>query len=375
MWSTRSVRLAILAVGSALVLVACSGDSNATTGASIPASPSAAIPSIDFLSPDALAVESDGTLVVTDCDDHRIYLVDPAAAVTAYGIGSGGIDNGFAGDGGPAQKARYSCPLGVALDGRGDIYVSDHGNNRIRKIDPSGTVTTVAGSGPAGVNQGGYTGNGGLATHAQLSEPVGVAVGSDGSLYIADRDDAVVRRVTPNGIITTVAGTGVIGYSGDGGVATNAKLSDPENIVVDPHWRVFFTDQINERVRMIGVDGTITTVAGTSVAGDTGDGGPANEATLNSPYGLAIDAAGNLYVADSKGARVREIARDGTITTVAGTGVPGYSGDGGPATQAQLSQPSSLAVDASGDLYIGDSGNSDVRMVDPQGVITTVLTS
>jgi sugar lactone lactonase YvrE len=154
-----------------------------------------------------------------------------------------------------------------------------------------------------------------------------------------------------------------------------AKLSDPENIVVDARGRVFFTDQINERVRMIDVDGTITTVAGTGEAGDTGDGGPATDATLNSPYGLAIDAAGNLYVADSKGARVREIARDGTITTVAGTGVPGYSGDGGQATQAELSQPSSLAVDASGDLFIGDSGNSDVRRVDPQGAITTVLTS
>jgi sugar lactone lactonase YvrE len=194
-------------------------------------------------------------------------------------------------------------------------------------------------------------------------------------LYIADRDNAVVRRVAPNGTITTVAGTGVSGYSGDGGPAVRAKLSDPENIVVDARGRVFFTDQINERVRMIDVDGTITTVAGTGEAGDTGDGGPATDATLNSPYGLAIDAAGNLYVADSKGARVREIARDGTITTVAGTGVPGYSGDGGRATQAQLSQPSSLAVDASGDLFIGDSGNRDVRIVDPQGVITTVLTS
>jgi sugar lactone lactonase YvrE len=225
------------------------------------------------------------------------------------------------------------------------------------------------------VNSGGYGGDGGLATRAQLSEPVGVAVGPDGSLYIADRDNAVVRRVAPNGTITTVAGTGVSGYSGDGGPAVGAKLSDPENIVVDARGRVFFTDQINERVRMIDVDGTITTVAGTGEAGDTGDGGPGTDATLNSPYGLAIDAAGNLYVADSKGARVREIARDGTITTVAGTGVPGYSGDGGRATQAQLSQPSSLAVDASGDLFIGDSGNRDVRIVDPQGVITTVLTS
>jgi sugar lactone lactonase YvrE len=358
-----------------MLLIACSGGSNATTGGSNATSPSSAIPSIEFLSPDALAVESDGTLVVTDCDDHRIYLVDPTGPIVGYGAGSGGIDNGFAGDGGPARKARYSCPLGVALGGHGDIYVSDHGNNRIRMIDRSGTVTTVAGSGPTGVNSGGYGGDGGLATRAQLSEPVGVAVGPDGSLYIADRDNAVVRRVAPNGTITTVAGTGVSGYSGDGGPAVGAKLSDPENIVVDARGRVFFTDQINERVRMIDVDGTITTVAGTGEAGDTGDGGPGTDATLNSPYGLAIDAAGNLYVADSKGARVREIARDGTITTVAGTGVPGYSGDGGRATQAQLSQPSSLAVDASGDLFIGDSGNRDVRIVDPQGVITTVLTS
>jgi sugar lactone lactonase YvrE len=375
MWTTPIVRLAVLATGSALLLIACSGGSNAPTSGSIAPSPSSAIPSIEFLSPDALAVESDGSLVVTDCDDHRIYRVGPAGSVAAYGVGSGGIDNGFAGDGGPARNARFSCPLGVALDGHGNIYVSDHGNNRIRMIDRSGIVTTVAGSGPAGVNGGGYAGDGGPAIHAQLSEPVGVALGGNGSLYIADRDNAVVRRVAPNGIIATVAGTGVSGYSGDGGPAVRAKLSDPENIVVGPRGRVFFTDQINERVRMIDVDGTITTIAGTGDAGETGDGGPATDATLNSPYGLAIDAAGNLYVADSKGARVREIAPDGTITTVAGTGVPGYSGDGGPATQAQISRPSSLAVDAQGDVYIGDAGNSDVRMIDPQGVITTVLTS
>ncbi len=374
MWTRPKARLVVLAQASAVVLVACSAGTSPSTAAITP-SPASAIPSIEFLSPDALAVESDGTLVVTDCDDHRVYLVDTAGAVIAYGVGSGGIDNGFAGDDGPAKKARYSCPLGVALDTRDDIYVSDHGNNRIRVIDRSGVVTTIAGSGPTGVNHGDYAGDGGPATHAQLSEPVGVAVGADGSLYIADRDNAVVRRVAPNGIITTVAGTGVTGYSGDGGPGIRAKLSDPENIVVDPRGRVYFTDQINERVRMIDVNGTITTVAGTGEAGDAGDGGPATDATLNSPYGLALDADGNLYVADSNAARVRKITRDGMITTVAGTGDPGYSGDGGQATQAQLSQPSSLAVDASGDLYIGDSGNSDVRMVDPQGVITTVLTS
>jgi sugar lactone lactonase YvrE len=371
----QRARLTACGAASALILIGCSAGSSAPIRGPIESPPSPEIPSIEFLSPDGLAVVSDGTLVITDCDDHRIYLVDTTGAVVAYGVGSAGIDNGFGGDGGPAQRARYSCPAGVALDGRGDIYVSDHGNNRVRMINASGIVATVAGSGPPGVNRGDYAGDGGQAIHARLSEPVGVAVGADGALYIADRDNAAVRRVAPNGIITTLAGTGVSGYSGDGGPGVRAELSDPENLVVDHRGRVFFTDQTNERVRMIGVDGTITTVAGTGDAGDAGDGGPATEATLNGPYGLAIDAAGNLYVADSAGARVRKIARDGTITTVAGTGVAGYAGDGGQATQAQLSQPSALAIDALGNLYIGDAGNGNVRMVDPQGTITTVITS
>jgi|tagenome__1003787_1003787.scaffolds.fasta_scaffold20869794_1 sugar lactone lactonase YvrE len=367
---------AVLAAVSALILIACTTGSTELTPGSIASSPSSEIPSVEFLSPDGIAVESDGTLIITDCDDHRIYLVDTAGAVASYGVGSGGIDNGFGGDGGPAEKAHYSCPAGVALDERGDIYVADHGNNRVRKIDSSGVVTTVAGSGAPGVNQGDYTGDGGSATHARLSEPIGVAVGPEWNLYIADRDNAAVRDVAPNGIITTLAGIGVSGYSGDGGPARRAKLSDPENIVVDHRGRVFFTDQINERVRMVDVDGTITTVAGTGDAGDEGDGGPATKATLNEPYGLAIDAAGNLYVADSSGACVRMISRDATITTVAGTcGIPGFLGDGGQATDAQLGQPSALAVDAAGNLYIGDWVNGNVRMVDAHGVITTVVTS
>jgi sugar lactone lactonase YvrE len=367
---------AVLAAVSALILIACTTGSTELTPGSIESSPSSEIPSVEFLSPDGIAVGSDGTLIITDCDDHRIYLVDTAGAVASYGVGSGGIDNGFGGDGGPAEKAHYSCPAGVALDERGDIYVADHGNNRVRKIDPSGVVTTVAGSGAPGVNQGDYTGDVGSATHARLSEPIGVAVGPEGDLYIADRDNAAVRDVAPNGIITTLAGTGVSGYSGDGGPARRAKLSDPENIVVDHRGRVFFTDQINERVRMVDVDGTITTIAGTGDAGDEGDGGPATKATLNEPYGLAIDAAGNLYVADSSGACVRMISRDATIATVAGTcGIPGFLGDGGQATDAQLGQPSALAVDAAGNLYIGDWVNGNVRMVDPHGVITTVVTS
>ena len=334
--------------------------------------PASGVPQIPLLEPEGIAVDDDGVLYISDCAAHRIYRVDPSGEVTPLGVGNGGLDNGLAGDGGSASKARFSCPAGLALDHAGNLFVDDHANNRIRMVDASGLVSTVAGSGPPGVDRGGYEGDGGLATEARLSEPIGVAFDARGDLFIADRDNHVVRMIDIHGVITTVAGTGKSGFSGDGDVAIKADLSDPEYIAVDSHGRVYFTDQLNERIRMIDTHGIITTVAGTGEAGYAGDGGPATAATLNEPYGLAVDTGGNIYVSDSSGARIQMIDTHGIITTVAGTGEAGYAGDGGPATEATLDEPYGLAVDATGNLYIADVGNGVVRMVE-DGVITTVV--
>jgi trimeric autotransporter adhesin len=374
-----AIRIVVL-----LLLAACTARSSSPAGpdsfrgtpaTSAEPGSSSQIPRIKFLAPEDVAVDTDGNLAISDCLAHRVYLVDASGTVSSLGAGHGGLDNGFSGDGGPAAEATYSCPAGLAFDRHGTLYIDDHANNRVRVVDAHGVVTTVAGSGPAGVNLGGYAGDGELATRARLSEPVGIAVDERGNLFIADRDNAVVRKVDTHGIISTIAGTGTSGFSGDAGAATKASLSDPEYVVVDRRGVVYFTDQINERIRMIDTNGVITTVAGTGEPGYSGDGGPAIEAMLDGPYGLAIDPAGNLFVSDSSGARVRMIDTNGVITTVAGTGQPGYSGDGGAATEATLSDPYGLAVDAEGNLYIADTGNAAIRMVDPDGLITTIVSS
>jgi trimeric autotransporter adhesin len=221
-----------------------------------------------------------------------------------------------------------------------------------------GTIATVAGTGTAG--SGGDTQQ---ATAAQLGHPHGVAVDSAGNLYIADLSNNRVRKVAPNGTITTVAGTGTPGDSGDGGPATSAQLNNPSGVAVDSDGNLYIADYRSHRVRKVEPGGTITTVAGTGTYGSGGDGGPATAAQLTRPYGVAVDSAGNLYIADTDDDRVRKVAPGGTITTVAGTGTAGYNGDNQQATAAQLNNPFGVAVDGAGNLYIADSDNSRVRRV------------
>ncbi|WP_322754609.1 protein kinase domain-containing protein [Frankia sp. Cas3] len=288
---------------------------------------------------------------------------------TVAGTGTGG----FTGDGGPATHAQLANPDGVAVDNTGTLYIADQDNNRVRRVGTDGTITTLAGTGTAG-----YAGDGGPATHAQLANPHGVAVDSTGTLYIADEGNQRVRRVGTDGTITTVAGTGTEGFTGDGGPATHAQLAYPEGVAVDRTGTLYITDQGNQRVRRVGTDGTITTVAGTGTAGYAvyagyaGDGGPATHAQLANPHGVAVDSTGTLYIADLSNNRVRRVGTDGTITTVAGTGTEGFTGDGGPATHAQLAYPEGVAVDRTGILYITDQDNHRVRRVGTDGTITTV---
>ena len=280
--------------------------------------------------------------------------------------GSGTV--GHSGDGGAALEAQLSSPEGVALDGAGNLYIADRGNHRIRKVDAAGVITTVAGTGTVG-----YSGDGGAATAARLNGPEGVAPDGAGNLYIADTGNHRIRKVDSAGVIATVAGTGTVGYSGDGGAATAARLNGPAGVAPDGAGNLYIADTSNQRIRKVDSAGVITTVAGSSTTGAFGgDGGAATAARLNTPAGVALDGAGNLYIADTLSDRIRKVDSAGVITTVAGTGTAGFSGDGGAATAAQLNTPEGVAPDGAGNLYIADKNNHRIRKVDTAGVITTV---
>ena len=293
----------------------------------------------------------------------------PSAFAQSYWIDRIAGNPGARDDGIPATEALLFHPVDVAVDRSGNLYISDHWDHRIHRVDSSGTFTTVAGTGDEG-----FGGDGGPADNAQLSWPTGVAVDRSGNLYIADMWNHRVRRVDSSGTITTVAGTGGdAGFGGDGGPAVNAELRGPEGVAVDRSGNLYIADTWHHRVRRVDSAGTITTVAGTGDEGFGGDGGPADNAQLSGPTGVAVDRSGNLYIADWKNHRVRRVDSSGTITTVAGTGGDaGFGGDGGPADNAQLSWPKGVAVDRSGNLYIADTWNHRVRRVDSAGIITTV---
>jgi uncharacterized protein (TIGR03437 family) len=341
--------------------VGLSGDGTATT--------------LAMLAPFGVTVDSSGNLFVAESGTNRIRKIDTAGNITTA-IGDG--IQGYAGDGGAPAKVEMSLPTSVALDSSGNIYFADSLNNRIRKL-AGGTVSTFAGNGVFA-----YSGDGGAATSAQLNTPMGVAANSasptsalpDYRLYIADTANNVVRSVV-HGVISNWAGNGTAGFSGDGNAATGAQLNGPQGLAVSSFLYLadlYIADTQNHRVRKVtGANGVITTVAGTGTAGSGGDGGPAGNAQLNLPFGVAVDfVSGSLYIAEFGGNRVRKVSTNGNISTLAGNGVSGYSGDGGQAAGAQLNGPRGVAVDIAGNIYIADSGNNRVRRVTPDGVITTV---
>src|SRR5262245_59574507 len=353
---------------------------------------------------------------------------DFVVRVTANGVLTIIAGNGTSvssGDGGPAAAAGLLSPRGLALNRAGDVLIAEAAAHRIRKVSPAGVISTVAGTGAPG-----FSGDGGLATTAQLNLPSGVAVDPEGNMFIADSANRRIRKVAPDGMISTVAGTGVSGFGGDGGPATSAMIGATFGIAVDAKGSLYIADASNQRVRQITPNGIINTVARITQAGwfgspvgiavddagnlfvaDSffhtiwknpqdglrsaagecrvgfssdklysfpcnggfrGDGGPATAALLLVPSSVAVDATGNLFIADSFNQRIRKVSPNGIIDTVAGTGALRFTGDGGPATDALLNVPTDVAVDVAGNLFIADGLNNRVRKVTPSGIISTI---
>jgi uncharacterized protein (TIGR03437 family) len=381
--------------------------------------------------PEGLAIDSAGNLYIADTFNGRIRKLAPDGTLSVFaGTGTTGV---YGGDNNPPSAASFSLPTDVAVDRAGNVYVTDFGNDRVRKI-ANGVVTTVAGDpvgpsiidgqlavnarfvGPTGVavdrngviyvvegsigsgtglargdfriyrvavdgtirtfagtGAASFSGDGAAATSAQLSGATGVAVDAAGNLYIADTVNQRLRKVAPNGTISTIAGTGAPGFAGDNVLPAGAQLNNPRGVTLDPAGRLYLADSGNSRVRRIDPGGNIVTLAGNGNSSYYGDGLAARQASVNQPEGVAADAAGNVYIADTLDNVVRKVAPDGSITTIAGFGTPGFSGDGGPAVQAALDHPRGIAVTADGIIYIADTGNNRVRKVDFLGTISTVV--
>jgi sugar lactone lactonase YvrE len=317
-----------------------------------------------------IALDSTGDLYFADCDSEVIRRVDASTGIITTVAGDG--SKGYTGDGGPATSATLNSPHGLAIDTGGNLYIADTLNSVIRRVAAStGVITTVAGNGTPG-----FSGNGARAIHAELNEPQGVAVDAGGNLYIADTQNSAVRLVSAsNGFIAAFAGNRFAGYKGDGGPATTARLNLPEGVVLDSAGDLYIADTANSVIRLVNAStGIITTAAGDGSAGYSGDGGPATAASLDQPAAVAIDGTGNLYVPDQYNFVIRLVNSSGTISTIAGDTFSSYGGDSGIATGAQMYEPmGSVALDPSGNLIISDSGNNAVRQVAAStGFITTI---
>ncbi len=310
--------------------------------------------------PFGVAVTADEGFLIGDMVNNVVRKVSAGGVITrAAGTGTAGSG----GDGGPATDAQLNAPFGVAVTADGGFLVADSGNNMVRKVSAGGVITRAAGTGTAGSG-----GDGGPATDAQLNAPAGVAVTADGGFLIADQNNSLVRKVSAAGVITRVAGTvGTTGSAGDDGPATDAQLDGPTGVAVTADGGFLVADFFNNKVRKVSAGGVITRVAGTGTAGSFGDDGPAPDAQLNGPAGVAVTADGGFLVADFGNSLVRKVSAGGVITRVAGTGTAGSFGDDGPATEAQLHNSSAVSATADGGFLIADTFNQVVRKVSAGG--------
>jgi uncharacterized protein (TIGR03437 family) len=307
------------------------------------------------------------------CGLALTFLAPPCRAqfVTSYNISTlaGTGTSGYSGDSGAAGSAELYGPVTVAVDPAGKLYVSDQLNHVVRTVSTGGGIAAFAGD-----NLPGYTGDGAAATSAELYSPSGIAFDTSGNIFICDSRTNVIRKVTSAGVISTVAGSYIRGpgFSGDGGLATDAQMSGPTGIAIDKAGNIYVADTGNNRIRKFAVGGNIATIAGGITASFSGDGARASLSRLNAPRGLALDGAGNLYIADTGNNRIRKIGTDGNINTIAGNGTAGFAGDGGPAVSASLRAPQAVAVDGAGVVYIADYSNSRIRRIALSGAISTI---
>jgi hypothetical protein len=314
-------------------------------------------PASPLMRPSGVAYDAAGDLFIADTARNQVFEISVGGAVTVV---AGNGTQGFSGDGGPATAAELNAPMSVAVTADGTLYIADTGNQRIRAVQ-GGNITTFAGSGARG-----FAGDGGPATAAALNQPVAVTLDPSGALLICDQGNERVRRIS-TGQIATIAGNGVQGFAGDGGLATAAELNEPSGIAATVDGRIFIADTNNQRIRVVGSNGTISTFAGTGVAGILGDGGPASAAQLDRPVGLALDVANNLFITDENNHRLREIAADSTITTIAGNGGQGASPDGAVAVSSAQNQPAAAAISVYGWPLIGDPANHTVQILFTDG--------
>jgi len=309
-----------------------------------------------FQGPFGVAVDSSGNVYVTDANNHRIRKITPAGVVSTFaGTGTAGFADGT------GNTAQFNTPPGVAVDSEGNVYVADSNNHRIRKITPAGVVSTFAGSGTEGFENG-------IGTEAQFYFPPGVAVDSSGNVYVADFSNHCIRKITPAGVVSTLAGTGSEGHAD--GTATTVQFEDPFGVAVDSFGNVYVTDSVNHLIRKITPAGVVSIFAGST---EGFANGTVNTAQFDYPSGVAVDSFGNVYVADHDNNLIRKITPAGVVSTLAGTGTKGFAD--GTGTEAQFYFPTGVAVDSFGNVYVADSVNHLIRKITPAGVVSTLAGS